>query len=50
MMSNKKFILYELPTGWYYFVVMKDNEIIEARIHHNYSDALHDYNETRRKI
>jgi hypothetical protein len=50
LMSNKKFIIYELPTKWYYFIVMKDNEIIEARLHYNYALALHDYNKTKRRI
>lgn len=49
VLNGKKFIIYELPTKWYYFIVMKDDEVIEARIHYNYSDALHNYNETRKK-
>ena len=49
ILNGKKFIIYELPTKWYYFIVMKDDEAIEARIHYNYDLALHDYNETRKK-
>ena len=48
-LNGKKFIIYELPTKWYYFIVMKDDEVIEARIHYNYDFALHDYSETRKK-
>jgi hypothetical protein len=28
---------------------MKDEEIIEARLHYNYALALHDYNKTKRR-
>lgn len=48
-MNNKKFIIYELPTKWYYFIIMENDEIIEARLHFLFIDALHDYNKTRRK-
>lgn len=50
IVKNKKFIIYELPTKWYYFIIMQDDEIIEARIHYNYVLALHDYNKTKRRI
>ena len=47
--KNKKLVIYELKTGWFYFIIYSnEEEVLESRLHYRYIDALHDFNRSKK--
>jgi hypothetical protein len=40
--------IYELPTGAFYVIESDNDDIIQARFHFLWSEALHDFNRIRK--
>ena len=48
-LHNSILRIYELPTGAFYVIESSNENIILARFHFYWSEALHDFNRIRRK-